>query len=131
MFLYISPFWFSNPPYILSPIHQFFFSIIWFINFYSIFVFATPLKHCDVIYEWPPFENMAGVRERRRETWVIVTSRDIWLRPSLNTQSCINPNWHEAGHFYPPCNFGIGFCQLNLYQKFPNFFGGENWHQSG
>ena len=40
------------------------------------------------------------------------------------------PNWHEAGHFYPPCNFGIGFCQLNLYQKFPNFFGGENWHQS-
>jgi len=23
-------------------------------------------------------------------------------------------------------NFGIGFCQLNLYQKFPNFFGGEN-----
>ena len=26
----------------------------------------------------------------------------------------INPNWHEAGHFYPPCKFGIGFCQLNL-----------------
>ena len=22
-------------------------------------------------------------------------------------------------------------CQLNLYQKFPNFFEGENWHQSG
>ena len=20
----------------------------------------------------------------------------------------INPNWREAGHFYPPCNFGIG-----------------------
>ena len=34
----------------------------------------------------------------------------------------LNPNWHEAGHFYPPCNFGIGFCLLNLYQKFPNFF---------
>ena len=44
-------------------------------------------------------------------------------------KSCVeqlNPNWHEAGHFYPPCNFGIGFCQLNLYQKFRNFFGGEN-----
>ena len=33
---------------------------------------------------------------------------------------CVNPNWHEAGNFYPRCNFGIGFCQLNLYQKFPN-----------
>ena len=38
----------------------------------------------------------------------------------------LNLNWHEAGHFYPPCNFGIGFCQLNLYQKFSNFIGGEN-----
>jgi hypothetical protein len=26
----------------------------------------------------------------------------------------------------PPCNFWIGFCQLNFYQKFPNIFGGEN-----
>ena len=41
----------------------------------------------------------------------------------------LNPNWHEAGHFYPPCNFGIEFCQLHLYQKFPNVFWGENWHQ--
>ena len=39
---------------------------------------------------------------------------------------CLNPNWHEARYFYPPCNFEIGFCQLNLFQKFPNFFGGEN-----
>ena len=30
---------------------------------------------------------------------------------------------------FTPCNFGIGLCQLNLYQKFPNCFGGENWHQ--
>ena len=37
-----------------------------------------------------------------------------------------NPNWHEAGHFPPPCPFWIKFCQLNFYQKFPNFFGGEN-----
>ena len=29
----------------------------------------------------------------------------------------INPNWHEAGHFYLPCNFGIGFCQLNKISK--------------
>ena len=40
------------------------------------------------------------------------------------------PNWHEAGHFYPHCNFGIGFFKLFLYQKFPNFLGYENWHQS-
>ena len=38
-------------------------------------------------------------------------------------QGCnLNPNWHEAGHFYPPCDFGIGFCQLNLYQNFPNIW---------
>ena len=33
-----------------------------------------------------------------------------------------NPNWHEGGHFPPPCPFWIKFCQLNFYQKFPNFF---------
>ena len=32
--------------------------------------------------------------------------------------------------FLSPCHFWIRFCQLNFYQKFPNFFGGENWHQS-
>jgi hypothetical protein len=33
-----------------------------------------------------------------------------------------NPNWHEAGHFLPPCPFWIRFCQPNFYQKFQNFF---------
>ena len=42
----------------------------------------------------------------------------------------LNPNWHEAGHFSQPCNSGIGFCKLNLYQKFSIFFGGENLYQS-
>ena len=53
------------------------------------------------------------------------------LLPNLDeiSKEGINPNWHEAGHFYPPFNFEIGFCQLNLHQKFPNFFGGENLHQ--
>ena len=32
-----------------------------------------------------------------------------------------NPNWHEAGHFPPPCPFWIRFCQLKFYKKFPNF----------
>jgi hypothetical protein len=41
-----------------------------------------------------------------------------------------NPNWHEGGHFPHPCPFWIKFCQLNSYQLFPNFFGGENLHQS-
>ena len=49
----------------------------------------------------------------------------------LKSAADFNPNWQETGHFYPSCSFRIGFCQLNLYQKFPNFFGGENWHQSG
>ena len=43
----------------------------------------------------------------------------------------LNPNWHEGGHFPPPCPFLTKFCQLNLYQKFPNFSGGEKWDQSG
>ena len=34
-----------------------------------------------------------------------------------------NPNWHEGG---PSCPFWTTFCQLNFYQKFPNFFGGRN-----
>ena len=33
----------------------------------------------------------------------------------------VNPNWHEGGHFPPPCPFWIRFCQLNFYQKFPIF----------
>ena len=37
-----------------------------------------------------------------------------------------NPNWHEAGHIPAPVLFGSDFWQLNFYQKFPNFFGGEN-----
>ena len=35
------------------------------------------------------------------------------------------------GILLSPCPFWIRFCQLNFFQKFPNFFGGENWHQSG
>ena len=34
----------------------------------------------------------------------------------------VNPNWHEGGHFPPPCPFWMRFCQLNFYQKFPTFF---------
>ena len=43
----------------------------------------------------------------------------------------LNPDWHEAGRIYSPYNFWIGFCQLNLYQKIPKKFGGENSDQSG
>ena len=40
-------------------------------------------------------------------------------------------NWHEAGHFPSPCHFWIRFCQLSFHRLFSNFFGGENWHESG
>ena len=43
-----------------------------------------------------------------------------------NDDVLFNPNWHEAGHFPPFVPFGSDFWQLNFYQKFPNFFGGEN-----
>ena len=35
------------------------------------------------------------------------------------SNTSINPNWHEAGHFPPPVFFWIRLCQLNFYQKFP------------
>ena len=56
---------------------------------------------------------------------ILVKDSQQAVLKSMN-KNPFNPNCHEAGHFYPPCNFGIGFCQLNLYQKFPIFFGGEN-----
>ena len=37
------------------------------------------------------------------------------------TLRALNPNWHEGGHFRPPCPFWITFNQKNFYQKFPNF----------
>ena len=49
----------------------------------------------------------------------------------MEVSSGFNPNWHEAGNFPLPVFFGLDFWQLNFYQKFPNFFGSENWHQSG
>ena len=33
--------------------------------------------------------------------------------------------------FLSVSTFWIGFCQLNFYQNFSNFFGGESWHQLG
>ena len=43
----------------------------------------------------------------------------------------INPIWHGRGYFYPLVLFWLRFCQLIFFQKFPNFFGGENLHQLG
>ena len=43
-----------------------------------------------------------------------------------NRKLLINPNRHEGGHFGAPCPFWIRFSPLNFYQKFLNFFGGEN-----
>ena len=36
----------------------------------------------------------------------------------------LNPLW-RGGILLSPCPFWIGFCQLNFYQNFPNFFRGE------
>ena len=56
----------------------------------------------------------------------------LYIDPETNVANWkldhFNPTWHETGSFYLPCNFGIGFCQLNLSKKFPKFFKGENWH---
>jgi len=49
-----------------------------------------------------------------------------WFFVKKAQKKGLNPNWHETGRIYPPYNFWIGFCQLNLYPKFSNIFGGEN-----
>ena len=42
------------------------------------------------------------------------------LFESLKSLEYLNPNWHEGGHFPPPCLFWIRFCQLSFYQNFSN-----------
>ena len=76
--------------------------------------------------------NLASLKGLHIDVLICGVSKGITTLPNLiKINSDLNPNWHEAGHFYPPCNFGIEFCQLNLYQIFPNFFGGENLHHLG
>ena len=62
----------------------------------------------------------------RLKSWVISHIFCRWDR--IEKTSEINPNWHEGGYFYLLVLFWIRACQLNFYQKFPNFFCGENWH---
>ena len=50
---------------------------------------------------------------------------DAFLQCNYNILLALNLNWREGGHFPPPCPFWIRFCQLNFYQKFLNFFGGQ------
>ena len=38
----------------------------------------------------------------------------------------LTPIGMRQGIFTSPCPFWVEFCQLNFYQKFPNFFEGEN-----
>ena len=47
---------------------------------------------------------------------------DVSWCMSYSLPLAINPNWHEAGHFPPPCPLWIRFCQLNTYQKCLNLF---------
>ena len=73
----------------------------------------------------PGYSFMKQIDFRSGQT-VTVTERHLqWVEIISESpffihfhKEMFNPNWHEAGHFYPPCNFGIGFC--------PNSFGGEN-----
>ena len=68
-------------------------------------------------------ETKNGAKRNREKMRCYTPVVDINYARKMRAQTSMN--WHEAGHFYPPCDFEIGFCQLNLYQKFPNFFGGE------
>ena len=52
-------------------------------------------------------------------------AHDTFLQCNYNILLALNLNWREGGHFPPPCPFWIRFCQLNFYQKFLNFFGGQ------
>ena len=82
---------------------------------------------------WTTFGNLTIVQWLSRESADVVLCCLCFLagpQCSGKVLSRFNPNWHEGGHFPPPYPFWIRFGQLNFYQKFMNFFGGENWTQN-
>ena len=54
-----------------------------------------------------------------------------WRHPVVPCTTYYLTLFGTGGYFYPLVLFGLDFVSWILYQKFPNFFGGENWHQSG
>ena len=49
--------------------------------------------------------------------YTFVSSLKSWLTRMdtiISNLIMINPNWHEGGHFPPPCFFWIRFCQLSF-----------------
>ena len=59
------------------------------------------------------------------------TPSHILKKFSTSIDICDSPYLALEGILLSPCPIWIRFCQLIFFQKFPNFFGGENWHQSG
>ena len=80
------------------------------------------ITKCQTVVKVWSYLQIAPILAKANTLLINVPGLTIWK---------FNPNWHEAGRIYSHYNFWIGFCQLNIYQKFPNNFGGENWDQSG
>ena len=83
-------------------------------NFF--FLDPTFLKNFTSYYWVGPFINYIS-------TFLGAT---VWQMLDVNSILC---TWPWA--FLSASTFWIGFCQLNFYQKFPNFYGGENSDQWG
>ena len=110
-------------------------------------------NHMYLVYKTFQGRNLSKIFGGILENWWLMIHSDcIWLLGSLEhlliftaaTSSTIflYTNCADCVHwitligmsqcFFPsPCPVWIRFCQVNFYQKFPIFFGVENWHQFG
>ena len=81
-------------------------------------VFSTCLTPLNSL--WLPaliLKFLRGQRIKFPRTVFLV----LFVLPYKKAFFHFDPNWHEGGHFPARCPCWIRFCQLNFYQKLPNF----------
>ena len=86
------------------------------------FILCTPCVFTRDLYEvviLRKYKNLKKFLFKRMETSSIKKTPNAMI--SNYYYGVSSPNWHEGGYFPPPCPFWTRFCQLNYYQKFPNF----------
>ena len=91
-------------------------SSIWCSKYYSFFI-----KSCKILGKNP---NTWNINRLDNESFVPSAHRTSVLYSRLS-------DFKKHKVKVSSCSCWIKFCHLNFFQKFPNFFGGENWHQMG
>ena len=61
---------------------------------------------------------------------IIFSATELILKIN-GARTNLNPIWQGRGYFYPLVLFGSDYVSWIFFQKFPENFGSENWHQSG